>query len=279
MSYQRKTIIMKNRAEVHEYHAPHIGRHDKRRSRADPTPEEQKKVNQRRRERQLRWLLNTNFEDGTDAFVTFGFPKDQRPRTISEMQREARLLCRRLRKEYKNFGFTLKYVYTIEVGPRGARHIHMVLSEVNALLLYACWPYGVINIQPLRTHGEYSDLAAYMTKYWQKTEDTAEATGEKLGGKSYYGSRNLEKPLIIQETIRESELSKDPPKLDGWIMGTVNEGVSDLTQRPYREVRYIRDRMKPAKLPKKKSLFARAKEAGGKLTERLRRLLKRRGGD
>lgn len=274
MPCRREIVIMGDRAEVRDYHAAHTGRMGKRAAKSKPTPEAVRRAYLRKKERELRWLMNANFRDRVDALVTFSWPKGERPAGYREVLKAAQQLTRSLRKEYRNYGLELKYVYTMEIGPKGSRHIHMVLSNANLLLLYACWPYATIDVKPLWSDGDYGDIAAYFIKYWEKTSTTE---GMKLGRRCYNPSMNLRKPEIIRETIPESAFAKDPPEIPGFILekGSVVEGVTEVTGRRFRECRYRRDKAAMKPLPKPQSIFRKALEAAGKIRDKFRHMFRR----
>lgn len=240
MGYVRKTVHTGNTVEVEEYFTNRIGIHDKRAKRAKPTPEQAREAYIRRRKKHLRWLMNENFEDGKDALVTLSWGKSRdRPQTFKEIKEAAAAFLRRLRREYEKVGLELKYIYCTEIGPRGSRHIHAVLSnagELPIMLIMKCWD-GVVNVKPLNTGGQYEDLANYMVKSWaEKTEAT---TGEELA-RCYECSKNLKKPQIEIERIREKDLKKDIKEKPGQCLdkSSVREGVNRITGRPYRFYRF-----------------------------------------
>lgn len=101
---------------------------------------------------------------------------------------------RKMKAEYKKAGMEMKYVYVKEVGPKGGRHVHMVMNKCDTDILRKCWAYGGIHVDPLNSFGQYAKIADYFIKYAVRTEETE---GE-LVGKRYYASRNLKKPLITK---------------------------------------------------------------------------------
>lgn len=117
---------------VWKYHCYHAGKPgEKRKKKANKTKESQQKVNDRQTERRLTGILNENF-DGSSWYVTWSYREDLRPKDIEELKLQISQLLRDLRKLYKKEGLVLKYVWTAEVGKRGAVHIHMVLSGIDA---------------------------------------------------------------------------------------------------------------------------------------------------
>ena len=240
MGYIRKTVHTGNTVEVEEYFTNRIGIHDRRSKRTKPTPEQTKEAYIRRRKKHLRWLMNENFEDGKDALVTLSWGKSRdRPQTVKEVKEAAAAFLRRLRREYDRIGLELKYIYCVEIGPKGSRHIHAVLSDAGELpimILMKCWD-GVVNVRPLYTGGQYEELADYMVKSW--AEKTEAVTGEELA-RCYECSKNLKKPKIEIERIREKDLKKEIKEQPGRCLdkSSVREGVNRITGRPYRFYRF-----------------------------------------
>lgn len=234
--YIRKVIHAGDTVEVEEYFTNRIGKHDRRSKRENKTPEQVRAAYRRRAEKRLRWLMNENFVDGSDALITLSWRKNVgKPDTLDEVKQAAKLFIRRLRKEYEAQGMELKYIYCVEIGPKGSRHIHMMLSgagELPLMVIQRCWD-GVVDIKPLFTQGRYEDIAAYFVKsYADKTEKT---TGEELN-RLYECSRNLNKPVIEIVRIREKDIRKDIEPPPGHVLdkSSVKEGVGKITGRPYR---------------------------------------------
>ena len=260
MSYIRKTIKSGNTIEVEEYFTNRIGFHDPRAKKEKRTPEQVKAAYMRRREKHLRWLLNTNFSDRRDALITLSYRKDQeKPQTLDDVKADARKYFRRLREDFKRYRMELKYIYCVEIGQRGSRHIHAVVSgagEVSLMFLARGWD-GVIDMKPLFTNGQYEDIAAYFVK--QYAAKTQKATGEEFR-RCFETSRNLTKPEIQIERIREKDIRKDIEPLAGTALdrSSVQEGIGKITGRPYRFYRLLVTNEIPKKPVEKKENCARA---------------------
>ena len=188
------------------------------------TPEAVKRVNQRRAEVTLRRLMNTNYQDG-DFLIRLDFHKWQ-PIDSIEMQRMISTAIRRLKRLYEKQGQELKYIYVKEIGPRGSRHIHMMVNRTDTEILRTWWQYGAIHIDPLCSEGQYRKIAAYFIKYAAKTEETE----GKLVGKRWYASQNLKKPKIRKRVVKASTFKKKVKELPGWYLDkeTLRDGVSEL---------------------------------------------------
>ena len=112
-------------------------------------------------------------------FVTFSYKKEERPDTYEDLVKQKDKLIKDLRKEYKKQERELKYIYVLETGNKGARHIHMVLESIEPKVIKRCWNRGRINIRLLDGTGQYGKLAAYLVK------EKGRKKKEKCGGKTY----------------------------------------------------------------------------------------------
>ena len=201
------------------YHRPGIYRSENK----NETPEAVKRINQRRAETNLRRLMNHNFRDG-DYLVRLDFHKWQ-PIDSIEMQRMISTALRRLKRMYQKEDKVLKYIYVKEIGPRGGRHIHMIVNKIDTDILLRWWEYGGIHIDPLCSEGQYRKIAAYFIKYAAKTEETE----GKLVGKRWYGSQNLIKPKVKKRIIKAAGFKNKVRIPPGFYLegNSVSEGVSE----------------------------------------------------
>lgn len=210
--------------EVRKYYSPRWHcKGEKRAAKEKPTAEAAQKINQRNAERELRRIMNANFEDG-DFLIRFDF--HLRPTGSEEMQEIMAKFIRKLRRELNKVGEDLKYIYVKEVGPRGSRHIHAMLKRCDTEILRRCWPHGGIHIDPLNTNGQYGKIAAYFIKYAGKTEETE----ERLIGKRWYGSRNLEKPKVQKKVVKSNTFRRNIREREGYYLEkeSVQYGVTDM---------------------------------------------------
>lgn len=237
MGYYKQTVRAGRTLEIRKYFSARMGVHSRNGPRKEPTSEETRQSNLRRIEQRLRWLLNENFRDGVDALCTLSWRKGETPEDSREMKRLVTNFLRRLKTKYQKAGKELKYVYTMEIGPKGSRHIHIVLNDVDLQELRGAWGPGSVNVQPLNTDGQYGKIAAYFIKYSEKTERTE---GQKVG-RRYCPSLNLRKPKIkIEHCVRSS--FKEPQERKGWYIDRdyTTYGLHPIDGRPYSEVLYVR---------------------------------------
>lgn len=198
MPYIEEVCVAGKTIEVSKYHSCRWNcKGERRGKKIKETPESQKKINQRIASKNLRRILNATFEDG-DYLVTYDFRKRERPETSTQMQDVMREFLKQLRKEFKKNKLELKYVYVKELGPRGASHIHMVMSKCDLSMLTKCWEHGGVDIQPLYSNGQYADIADYFVKYADRTIKTE----GQLIGKRWYASRNVIRPIPEKRVIK-----------------------------------------------------------------------------
>lgn len=218
--------------EICKYYTYRINvKGERREKREKPTSEAQEKVNQRLAEKRLRRVMAANFRNG-DTVVRLDFSK--RPEGSVEMQALISKALRKISTMYRKAGKQLRYIYVKEVGPRGGRHIHMIMSreDMDVLqILTKCWPHGGIHVDPWNTGPDFSKLASYFIKYAARTEQTE----GKLIGKRWYPSRNLEQPKITKRILRSDHFRENIKKKQGYtlVKDSVRSGISDFTGYRY----------------------------------------------
>lgn len=229
MSYMLEICVAGKTIEICKYYTyrAHI-KGEKRAKKEKPTKEAQKRVNLRKAEKELRRTMNENFEDG-DLLVRLDF--SQRPAGSAEMQALISSAMGSMKKKAKKAGVDLKYIYVKEVGPRGGRHVHVMMTRVGTEVIRKCWPHGGIHIDPLNSGGQYRKVAAYFVKYAARTEETE----GKLIGKRWYPSRGLKRPKVIKRAISAKKFREQPKKKEGYYLEkeTVVSGISEFTGYPY----------------------------------------------
>lgn len=216
--------------EVSRYYTYRFGPGGARGERRHQTVDAQKRANQRQAEKNLRRLMNANFEDG-DFLVRFDFSKENFPPGSEEMQEAMKKCIRKLRKEYEKANIDFKYIYVKEVGSRGGRHVHMMLTKSSTDILRRCWPNGGIHIDPLWSGGQYAKIASYFIKY----AGTTEKTEGQLIGKRWYASRNLIRPEPKKKVINANKFRQQARERKGFCIDkeSISYGISELTGYEY----------------------------------------------
>lgn len=239
MPYIQETCVAGDTIEISKYYSyRYRTKGEKRHKKVNQTSESQKKVNQRKAEKELRRLMAANFKNG-DALIRLDF--HHRPGGSEEMQPLMEKFTRRMRAAFKKQGKQYKYIYVKEIGPRGGRHIHLLMAREGLDLLELvskAWPYGIIHIDLWSTGPDFSKLAAYFIKYAAKTEETE----GKLIGKRWYPSRNLKKPKITKKVVKSNRFRETVSGKKGFYIKTdsIRTGISDITGYRYLSYTLIR---------------------------------------
>lgn len=202
-----------------------------------PTRSAQKQVNLRKSAKECTRLLNANF--GTDdLYITFTYRVESRPDEML-LKKHIRNLLDKLRSHQKKAGGELKYVWTAEMGKRGATHIHMVANQMPVAALRAAWKHGYVHITPLDDTGQYQALAEYLVKYANRTE---EAIGHHIG-RRYNPSRNLVRPEPERNIIiGRRKIPEHIPVPKGYYLDKQSErrGIHEVTGYEYLRYTLIR---------------------------------------
>lgn len=249
--YYRKRVYAGNVLFLSEYFAGRMGRKGRGSPPKKKSSYEIAMAHWRRQKKELAILVNANFEAGKDQSLTLEWGKgSEKPPDRGAMQRQITNFIKRLRRRYTKSEpkRELKYIYTMEIGPRGSRHVHIILKDADLQEVQDCWGAGPVHGTPLYKDGNYTELADYYMKYTrpkQQTPDAAEeeSEGEKIG-KRWYASQNLYRPEPILRKITERTFEKDLPEIEGYHIDpdSIKGGVeTDLNGRPFRECIYIRN--------------------------------------
>lgn len=118
----------------------------------------------------------------------------------------------------------------IEVGTKGAWHIHLCINRIpeTDLILADAWKHGKVYFQLMYERGEFRELAAYITK--------TPKTDPRLKESSYSASRNMPLPPPDEKTYRRWKPWEKVKIPDGYYvdMDSFKEGTNPFTGRKYR---------------------------------------------
>lgn len=206
MPKYRRKIKAGDVYEVEEFYSPRtIGKKYERGKRENLTSEEQAKRNLAIARKGLTRTINANFT-GKDYFVLLTY---DRIVTAEEAKKEFGKFRDRLNYyRKKNKLSDLKYIAVIEVDGRVHHHIVMNAFEGMSMkeaceTLQRIWDRGLVKIKHLNKNQPDNRLASYITK-----------ENIKKGKKRWSSSRNLKKPEIKIERIKETKkkVPLRPPK-------------------------------------------------------------------
>lgn len=246
MPYVERTTRAGKTIEVERYFTSRYKKKGiKRGDKVKPTTEQQKKINTRRAERDLRILMNANFGYG-DYHLELDYirRRGEAPRSKEQMRRDMDVFLRECRKEYKKAGMLLKYIHVMEVGEKGARHHHLVINQIDTKILQECWykayeGHNRIKVFPLDDSGNYANLASYFIKY---TDKHRRAEDGALMGKRWNCSQNLVRPEPEIRIITDRQWFRmEPVEIKGYYVDkkSISKGVHSPEYYGYGYMRYI----------------------------------------
>lgn len=212
---------------VYMFRGSHGGKHEKRAPHRKATKEQIKKQNQKNKENRVRRMIQLNFDQG-DWYLTLKYTEGTRL-AIDEVKKHLAKFLRTLRREYKKHGVEMKYMYRVEIGRRGGKHIHVIINRLPdpdadliisdawtrargmtpielALLEGLCPADGLVHFTHIRREGNAEALADYMVKKqpWELEDGTDLTKEEKKATGKYGRSKNLmvPEPEVIEYTHR-----------------------------------------------------------------------------
>lgn len=223
MPYRQKKFIFKNAMEIEQYHSPRYGPSGIRGPREKPTPEQMEKINHRNKIRTCRHKLRQNF-DINDYFVCLSYRKEERPGGMEGAKKDWQKFITKLRREYRKRDSELKWIRNIELGSKGAWHIHLIINRIpdTDVILSACWDHGRVWHELMHDRGEFRDLAEYITK--------DEKSDPRLKEASYSTSRNLPVPPPVKKDYKRKTWPKKPWCPKGFYIDedSIYEGINRM---------------------------------------------------
>lgn len=236
--YKRLTYSFRDSVEIYEYLDGRYGAPgEKRRKKKEATPEQIRKRNQWNRERTARHKLKTWFHEN-DYLMLLTYRRDARPPNMEAAKEDFKKATKKIRNAYKKKGHELRWMRNIEVGPKGAWHIHLVINRIpdTDLIVKKAWVHGRVTFKHLYEDGGFADLAGYITK----TPETANEYGENLVETSYSASRNL--PVKEPKEKKLMRWPRKPREKEGYYLDKTSyyEGVNPATGCRYRYYTLIR---------------------------------------
>lgn len=130
MAYKKKTWEFRRATEVMEYHTARYGAPGQKRVKKEkPTREDMEKVNQYTKERKARHRLRKYFYKN-DYFSCLTYKVEERPPDMQTAKKDWSAALKIIRREYKKRGEPLLWMRNIEVGTKGAWHIHLVINRI-----------------------------------------------------------------------------------------------------------------------------------------------------
>ena len=169
-----------------------------RAERTKKTSEAQKAVNQQNASEKLFSLIQCNFSGG-DLHIIPTYSNEKYPLSVEEVKRQQRNFIRRLGYVYKKYGYDLKYIQVTEYEKKRHHHHYIInkIPDIGIAEIQEIWGNGLVRCTPLEHNGYYKELSDYLIKETSRTFNTS----ERIYGKRWTASRNLQPPEVIIETF------------------------------------------------------------------------------
>lgn len=199
--YRVKSIWSGDVLEVEAYPYWKIPQ-NKRVKRDKNSSKAQEKLNEKNRQKHVARLINTNFREYHDLYLTYTYTDNYVPEDYEQAKRDMTNLIKRmkrwLKKQKQYEDFELKYIYTTEHTRNGEKvraHHHMVTNFPDREIAEELWNRGRANSKRLKADDfGFTGLGAYLVK--EKGSKTA---------KGYTPSRNLKQPKV---TVSDTKLTR-----------------------------------------------------------------------
>lgn len=200
------------------------------------------RVNARRAEEQLRWLLNANFTRGDYHLVLHYYDHET---NLEQAERDRREFLRLCRKEYRKQKVPWKYIACTETKRMTNVHHHIVIKPLDPQKLQALWEdtlgarMGHISLVPLDRRGNHAKLAHYLMKETEATMRRFREAGRR--GKRFSCSQGLTRPEPVYRIVNANTWSKTPRARKGYLLSkdddgaVVRWGVHEITGWPWME--------------------------------------------
>lgn len=225
MAYIKETVWTGDVIEVTKTMAVNLSKRSRRNPKSYPSPERVIKSNERKAEKKLRWLLNTNFGPG-DLHCVLTYGVDEEAPGVEEARKELANFLRRMKREYKKQGKEMKAVYVTEYKAKRIHH-HVILNDIDTKIIQKQWKKGRTHDTRLDDGKDYERLAAYLIKETKRSFEEEgrefeqidiEGRGEdKTTGHRWGATRNL-KPYDKKERVKVSARvwNEEPKALKGY---------------------------------------------------------------
>lgn len=228
MGRVKKVTRTKMGLVIEEYRNGRYGAPGRRREKkTNPTPEQMEKRNQWQKTKRT-WIRMMEYFGQWDYFSTLTYRRENRPESMEAAKEQFRRAREKIRREYKKRGYELKWVRNIEVGTKGAWHIHMVVNRIpdTDMILQAAWPHGKVVSQLMYERGSFRELAAYITK--------TPKTDPRLRESHFDCSRNMPLPESKKRIYKHWNREIRVPK--GYLLDKESlwEGENPMTKYPCR---------------------------------------------
>ena len=244
MAFKRRKYRMTNSIEVIECHTARYGAPGQPRQKKEkPTKEAVRKNNQRRKERRCSRMVDKYFNED-DYILDLTYRKENRPADMKECVEHLQKFFRKLKREYGKRFYELFWIRNIEVGPRGAWHVHVVMNRIDGAdyLIKDLWKeHGGVYFQFYQdTKDRGEDIGAYIAKSEVSAPD-------KIVESAWSHSRNIEE-VEPEETVISGQSMNDKPRTPKGYYLDKNSYHDYVNAEGYRVREYTFRKLKPVRI-------------------------------
>ena len=222
MPYVERTVIAGRVRETKKMYTSRYHREgEKRQKKENPTPDKQKKVNERKAEEQLRWKLNANF-GAKDYHVVLHYYDHMKPVDPERGEEDKKKFLRLLCKEYRKAELEWKYIACTEHKYSTNLHHHIITKRSSIELIQEVWwkvvgeDNGNISVKPLDKRGNHAKLAAYLIKESRSMMEYWKKRGKRY--KRFSCSKGLDCPEPEYRVVDANSWANEPKAKKGWII-------------------------------------------------------------
>lgn len=197
--YRVRTIKSGEMLEIEAYPFWNIPQEYRKKSGKEST-QAQKNLNDKNTKKRVTRLINTNFRNYEDIWLTYTYSEGKMPADFEQAKKDMTNLVRRmknwLKKQDQYKDFELKYIYVTEHTRDGSKvraHHHMVTNFPDRDIAEKLWNCGG-RTQSRRLQSDdfgFEGMARYITK--EKGSKTM---------KRYTPSRNLKQPTVTESDTK-----------------------------------------------------------------------------
>lgn len=210
MPYRKETFLIRNEkgevtySEESKYYTLRLGGKKTRVRNMNETPGWMKTANQKRREKKLRRLIQTNFTRD-DIYLTLTYAEEPDYETG---KKKIQKFLRTLRRKYQKKGWELKYIYRTEY--KGHRlHHHLIINDpthgsVRRKDIQDIWKEGAINHYSFQRYDGGHEDAKRLSAYFCKESKNAKCRNAKRRNPGTRPGTSKSPKSITEQSVRRS---------------------------------------------------------------------------
>ena len=243
MPYVERTVVAGGIRETKKMFTGRVHtRGVKRTKNTRATTQAQAKVNDRKTEENLRWILNANFMALDYHLVLHYYDK---PQELFKSEKDKQRFLSLLRKECKARGIPWRFVTWTETKHMTNIHHHIILPAMDTTVLFLTWEKvvgmdgGNISIKPLDRRGNHAKLARYAMKETRKTAERYREAGKRY--KRFSTAQGMIRPEPQYRVVNSSRWTEEPKPKKNYILlkdddgSTTRSGIHEVNGWPWQE--------------------------------------------